>query len=319
MTNRTTVSLIATTLAVALGAGVALADRDHGSRGGDRQGMMEHHDGYRMARHEHGDRDGRMGRGQGRMGDMMRGAGMRQDRVDLYLQPIVSLPQRKRRFYECYSRIRAEDGSIITPTRYLHLAEQAGLLTAIDNMLLFRCVNLLRKLQKRDIATRFFCNISAFTLSDRAFFRDFVDYMEAHAELAPQLVLEIGQADLSRHFAQSAPDLERLKQMGYRLSLDKVEDFSALDIDNFKRLGIEFVKLPAPIILEKMVAGEAMEFRRLKQRLDAANVDLIVEKIESEQMLVELLEFSIDFGQGYLFGEPRISKDPEPRAPGARG
>lgn len=245
--------------------------------------------------------------------DIVRDA-LRQDRVDLYLQPIVSLPQRKRRFYECYSRIRAEDGSIITPDRYLDLARLAGLSTAIDNMLLFRCVNLLRKLQKRDIATRFFCNISAFSLSDRAFFAEFVDYMKSHAELAPQLVLEIGQSDLARHFAQSAPDLERLKNMGYRLSIDRVEDFSALDIEHFSVLGIEFVKLPAQIILDKANAGQGNEFRRLKQRLDAAEVDLIVEKIESEQMLVELLEFSIDFGQGFLFGEPRISKDPEGRA-----
>ena len=31
---------------------------------------------------------------------------------------------------------------------------------------------------------------------------------------------------------------------------------------------------------------------------------------ETEQMLVELLDYSIDFGQGYLFGEPRLSKEP---------
>jgi cyclic-di-GMP phosphodiesterase TipF (flagellum assembly factor) len=44
--------------------------------------------------------------------------------------------------------------------------------------------------------------------------------------------------------------------------------------------------------------------------MDSAGIDLIVEKIETEQMLVELLEYSIDFGQGYLFGEPRLSKEP---------
>ena len=39
-------------------------------------------------------------------------------------------------------------------------------------------------------------------------------------------------------------------------------------------------------------------------------IDLIVEKIETEQVLVELSDYRIDFGQGYLFGEPRISQDP---------
>ncbi|MSO89425.1 MAG: EAL domain-containing protein [Rhodospirillaceae bacterium] len=47
----------------------------------------------------------------------------------------------------------------------------------------------------------------------------------------------------------------------------------------------------------------------LKAALDRHGIDLIVEKVESEKTLVELLDFQIDFGQGYLFGEPRVSKD----------
>jgi cyclic-di-GMP phosphodiesterase TipF (flagellum assembly factor) len=50
----------------------------------------------------------------------------------------------------------------------------------------------------------------------------------------------------------------------------------------------------------------------LKQTMDDTGIDLIAEKIETEKMLVELLEHNIDFGQGYLFGEPRMSKDPPP-------
>ena len=38
--------------------------------------------------------------------------GLRSDRIDLYLQPIVSLPQRKVRFFECFSRIRVDDSSM---------------------------------------------------------------------------------------------------------------------------------------------------------------------------------------------------------------
>ena len=82
--------------------------------------------------------------------------GLRQDRIDLYLQPIVSLPQRKRRSYECYSRIRAADGTMILPEQYIEIAKDNGLITAIDNMLLFRCVQLLRKTQRHDYATAFF-------------------------------------------------------------------------------------------------------------------------------------------------------------------
>ena len=39
-------------------------------------------------------------------------------------------------------------------------------------------------------------------------------------------------------------------------------------------------------------------------------MDLIVENVETEQALIEILDFNIDLGQGFLFGEPRLSKDP---------
>ncbi len=38
-----------------------------------------------------------------------------ENRVDLYLQPIVSLPSRKAVHYECFSRVRDLDGYIIAP------------------------------------------------------------------------------------------------------------------------------------------------------------------------------------------------------------
>jgi cyclic-di-GMP phosphodiesterase TipF (flagellum assembly factor) len=47
----------------------------------------------------------------------------------------------------------------------------------------------------------------------------------------------------------------------------------------------------------------------LKQGLNDNDIDLIVEKLEAEEDLIELLDYDIDFGQGYLFGEPRISRE----------
>ena len=66
--------------------------------------------------------------------------GLETNRVDLVLQPIVSLPQRKLRFYEALSRLRSEDGAVIMPAQYIKIAEPAGLMSVVDNLLLFRCV-----------------------------------------------------------------------------------------------------------------------------------------------------------------------------------
>src|SRR5947209_4027842 len=50
------------------------------------------------------------------------------NRIDLHLQPIVSLPQRKVRFYEGLTRLRAEDGEVLLPADFLLYAESGGLM-----------------------------------------------------------------------------------------------------------------------------------------------------------------------------------------------
>ncbi len=236
--------------------------------------------------------------------------GLRQDRVDLYLQPIVSLPQRKRRFYECFSRIRAADGTMILPEQYIDVAKDNGLITAIDNMLLFRCVQLLRRTQRNNYTTAFFCNVSPHTMADRAFFQEFVSYLESCPDLAPSLVFEFSQADLRVFTDEATEDLRRLAAAGYRYSMDQVKELQ-FDLRNLVDKNVQFVKIDGDV-LQNLKDGDDFlgGVTVLKQTFDTAGIDLIAEKIETEQMLVELLDYSIDFGQGYLFGEPRLSKEP---------
>ncbi len=234
--------------------------------------------------------------------------GLRENAVELALQPIVSLPQRKRRYFECYSRVRTGDGKIIVPEQYLEVAERHGLVTAIDNLLLFRCIQTLRRIRKGNANVGFFLNISPHTLADRGFFRDFIQLMAQNIELAPALVFEFPQRALGEADDSLWRDLERLAQMGFRFSIDQVTN---LDIDAATLSGrhFRFLKLEAGRVMEAARTGLfGNDPRLLKRTLDSYAIDLIVERIETEPMLLELLDLHIDFGQGFLFGEPRIAK-----------
>jgi len=239
--------------------------------------------------------------GAERILDVVRTA-LREDRVDLVLQPIVSLPQRKRRFYECFSRLRTSDGAMILPEQYVGLAERAGLVTAIDNMLLFRCVQLIRKVHRKKENVDFFCNISPHTLSDAAFFADFVEFLEGNVELAPHLVFEFAQADFARWSKAGAALLDRLANLGCRFSIDRVTDLN-LDPPTLAARQVRFVKIE----IERVLNGTQLDFGLLRA-LRRHRIDLIVEKIEDEARLLQLLDLEIDFGQGYLFGAPRLAR-----------
>jgi len=235
--------------------------------------------------------------------------GLRNNRIELFVQPVVSLPQRKRRHYECFSRIRGEGEAVLTPDQYMGVAEREGLMNAIDNMLLFRSVQLVRRLQKAQSDASLFINVSEHTLADTRFLREFVAFMQSNRDLAPHLVFEFTQASVNRHSADSIAELDRLGKMGFRLSMDQVTTLD-FDVAELRRLHIRFLKIEAGRLLDQTRATtNRLDMRAFKHALDEQAIDLIVEKIESEQTLLEILDMPVDFGQGYLFGEPRAAKE----------
>jgi cyclic-di-GMP phosphodiesterase TipF (flagellum assembly factor) len=258
--------------------------------------------------------------GDRRILDIVR-EGLKRDRVDLYLQPIAALPERKARFYECFSRIRAADGSLVRPEQYIAIAAREGLVGAIDNLLLFRCVQLVRRAQKADGNVGFFCNISASTLKDRAFFSDFVDVMAANTGLARNLIFEFSQDDVESSRAEMEEYIFRLGRLGFSFSIDRVHDLTRLDIPALAKRRFRYIKIDSAQMLQRKAVADGVgaegggtavieiNVAALKRVLQAYGIELIAEKIESEDDLAELLGHGIDYGQGYLFGVPSPSRD----------
>lgn len=243
----------------------------------------------------------------GDMLDLIRAA-LTANRVDVLLQPIVSLPQRKHRHYEVFSRIRDQKGEHIMPDQYLAVAERAGLIATIDNLLLLRCIQLIRETQRRQQHIGFFSNVSAATLGDREFMTQFLDFMAQNPSLTPNLVFEMSQEALTAGGAGTLAVIDGLARMGVRFSMDQVEHLD-MDFGELLRHNVRYLKIEASSLLGTVAgAGGPQRFRELKRQLDRSGIDLIVEKIETEQQLVEILDLQIDYGQGYLFGEPRPSR-----------
>ncbi|MCA8893281.1 MAG: EAL domain-containing protein, partial [Hyphomonas sp.] len=116
---------------------------------------------------------------------------LKDGRVDLHLQPIVSLPQRRVSFYEGFTRLRRPDGSLILPAEFLDAGRRANLMGQIDNFTLFRCVQIVRRLAERDRRVGVFCNIAASSLEDSTFFPMFLEFMTENRDLSGAVIFEI--------------------------------------------------------------------------------------------------------------------------------
>jgi cyclic-di-GMP phosphodiesterase TipF (flagellum assembly factor) len=239
------------------------------------------------------------------------------NRVDLYLQPVVSLPQRRTVFYESFSRLRDETGRVMMPAEYLSVAEPEGLVSAIDNLLLFRCVQIVRRLAKSDRKVGIFCNISLASLGDEVFFPQFLDFLSQNRDLGGALIFELGQNAFAERGSAEARNMAKLADLGFRFSLDKVTDLD-LDFADLSRADVKFVKISADVLLDQLLEIEgrlALKSMRDLQASDFAaltrryGVEVIAEKVEAERQVIDILELDVGYAQGHLFGEPRAIRD----------
>jgi cyclic-di-GMP phosphodiesterase TipF (flagellum assembly factor) len=227
------------------------------------------------------------------------------NRIDLYLQPIVTLPQRKVRYYEALSRLRTEAGDIIPASDFIQIAESVGLMPKIDNLLVFRCVQVVRRLQIKSRDVGLFCNISASTLTDAVYFKQFLDFMEANRALASSLIFEFTQEAYRSFGPIEYESLAALAERGFRFSMDHVTDLR-LEPKELAGHSFRFLKVPAKLLLNRTAGTQSdIHAEDLADLLARSGIDLIGERIESEGMVVDLLDYDVRFGQGFLFSPPR--------------
>ena len=226
-------------------------------------------------------------------------------RIDLYLQPVVTLPQRKVRYYEALSRLRTEDGDIVPAGEFIDIAGSAGLMPRIDNLLLFRCVQVTRRLQLKNRDIGVFCNVCGLTLSDPVYFRHFLDFMDANRALSGALILEFTQKAYRAFGPIEHESLAALAERGFRFSMDHVADLR-MEPKELADRWFRFLKVPAALLLNPAFAAKSdIHQGDLADLLARSGIDLIAERVETESMVVDLLDFDVRFGQGFLFSPPR--------------
>jgi cyclic-di-GMP phosphodiesterase TipF (flagellum assembly factor) len=228
-----------------------------------------------------------------------------ENRIDIYLQPMVTLPQRKVRFYEAVTRLRDDKDQLLAADDFISIAEAAGLIGRIDHMVMLKCVQVLRRLMVRNKDVGIFCNVAAATLGNPTTFTQCLDFLEANRALASSFVLEFKQSTFRKLGPTESEHLAALAQRGFRFSIDHVTDLRVEPRELADR-GVRYIKVPAALLLDPR-ANSASDIHPsdLSDLLGRFGIDLIAERIEGERAVVDLLDFDVRFGQGFLFAPPR--------------
>lgn len=224
--------------------------------------------------------------------------------LEVHLQPVVSLPQRKVVSYEAVARLRL-GGEILTPEQFLPVLERHGRTTDLDRRMLQRVATIGRHLGGRGSNAAVAYALSPFSLFEPGFLRSLSRLVGDEPGLAGRLVVALPQASWRSLDAEQAGALSALRgQLGF--ILDRPVDLRFDPLALAER-GIGQVKVPAEMILRpssrKALPDIALE--DLVAALTRAGIRVVADRIEHEADVPDLIDLGIPLAQGALFAPAR--------------
>ncbi|MEE1657307.1 EAL domain-containing protein [Microvirga sp. CF3062] len=235
------------------------------------------------------------------------------DRIELHLQPIVSLPQRKIRFYEVLARLRLADGTLLAPVEFLPILECSGRASDFDRRILIRAMAVARHLMARGSEAIVGVNLSAHSIVEPGFLWSLAGLLDSSPEILGRIVLELPQHSWRHVDADLKGALATLRERGVPFSLDRAADLR-FDPKTLADLGIRFMKLPAGLLIKAAeqadgrYAGPELDVRDFASALRRQGIRLIAERVDQDEMVPTLEDLGIPVAQGFAFAAPRPVK-----------
>ncbi len=220
-----------------------------------------------------------------------------EDRLTLYTQPIAPLAGGQPS-QELLLRMIGVNGEIIAPGSFLPVAEKYGMIAEIDRWVISQAAHLAGRGQNVE------ANLSADSIGDLSLLT-FIEQELRNAGADPaNLVFEITETALMNDVEAGKAFITRLSDIGCRVALDDFgtgfASFTYLKTFNlaYLKIDVEFVRnLPADTSnqhLVRAIAGLAKDF----------GYETIAEGVEDAETLAMLIDYGVDFAQGFHIGRP---------------
>ncbi|WP_288581818.1 EAL domain-containing protein [uncultured Methylobacterium sp.] len=226
--------------------------------------------------------------------------------LEVHLQPIVSLPQRKVAFYEALARLRVGD-ALLAPAEFLRVLERHGRTTELDRLMLARVTAIGQHLAGRGSETPVAYALSPGSLFEPGFLRAVSRLIDLHPELAGRLILALPQQSWRSLDAEQAGALAALRER-IGLAVDRVAE-PRLDAPALAARGASYAKIGVDLLLSENGAAIATTLAR-------AGIRLVAEGVEQEADVPDLIDLDLPLAQGSVFSPPRVVR-PEVLSPPA--
>jgi len=243
----------------------------------------------------------RRGRGSLAWREQIEGA-IAADKLALYVQAVVSLPQRTLMQSEVVTRLLDDERIPISAAQFLPMASRHGLMPRLDCHMLE--LLLARIDAGANLAPVIAVNISAQTVADAASRRRLADLLARRRDFAARLVFEMTEFGVIQVPALSLSFAAEIRQLGAQFALDNF----GLQRESLRQLHYllpHYIKL-APAYTKELTQNQDSRFivSSLISIARPLEIGIIAQAVESESLILLLEEMGFAGYQGYASGRP---------------
>lgn len=233
-----------------------------------------------------------------------------EDRIEIFLQPKISVSEGKAVGAEALVRMRNRDGELIPPVRFVPVLEHTGMIGKLDDIMLDKTFVFQRECIDKGIKpVPVSVNISRQRFTSVGLLNYVVGLQKKYDIDSSLVELEILETTFIDALDTMINVINALREKGFRINVD---DFGS----GYSSLN-QIANIPADIIkFDRVFASRSLKndkgrqvIKSLIEMLKMVNYDLVFEGVETKEELDAVVSYGCDVIQGFYFDKPLSAKE----------
>ena len=236
------------------------------------------------------------------LGDLR--AAIEDEQLHLHLQPKLDLNTGVVVGAEALVRWTHPVRGIVSPSQFVRVAEDTGLIKQLTDLMLHQGISNLRRIHDRGYHLGLSVNLSTHDLLDRRLADRVQHHLDTNGVDASMLTLEITESSLFIDAPRSRATINELHDVGVSLSID---DFGTgySSLSYLRRLPVGELKIDQSFVANVLL--DEQDEVIVRSTIDLGhNLGLVVvaEGVENNEVLERLRQLGCDIAQGYCISRP---------------
>lgn len=242
--------------------------------------------------------------------ELMLDQAMKEDRIEVFYQPIYSTREHRFVSAEALVRMRDTNGQLVAPASFIPVAERNGDIIQLGEIVFDKVCRFFTQEQLEQYGLHYIeVNLSVVQCGYKQLADDYISIMEKYRMHPDCINLEITESASMSGKKTLLGNMRRLREYGVRFSLD---DFGTgqSNLNYIVEMPVDIVKFDREMS-QAFFRDEKAQYvmNAAMQMIQGMQLKIVSEGIENEQQYLEMEKLGIDYIQGYYFSKPLPEKD----------